>query len=86
MLNHSMLTGRDVRYFLRLSRVNPSVNTQFAIFVVVLKGQGVFTGGDGIEHTCGPNTLLIFNAGEQHAIRAVDELAFVGFLHGVPSA
>ncbi len=55
-------------------------------FVVVLKGQGVFTGGDGIEHTCGPNTLLVFNAGEQHAIRAVDELAFVGFLHGVPSA
>ena len=55
-------------------------------FVVILKGQGVFTGGDGVEHTCGPNTLLVFDAGEQHAIRAVDELIFVGSLHGAPLA
>ncbi|GIK07935.1 MAG: hypothetical protein JETCAE02_21930 [Anaerolineaceae bacterium] len=55
-------------------------------FVVVLKGQGVFSGGDGVEHTCGPNTLLVFDAGEQHAVRAVDELVFVGFLHGAPGA
>ena len=55
-------------------------------FVVVLKGQGIFTGDDGSEHACGPNTLLVFDAGENHAIRAVDELVFVGFLHGVPGA
>ena len=55
-------------------------------FVVVLKGQGVFSGGDGVEHTCGPNTLLVFDAGEQHAIHAVEELVFVGFLHGAPLA
>lgn len=54
-------------------------------FVVVLKGQGIFTGSDGAEHACEPNTLLVFDAGEQHSIRAVDELVFVGFLHGVPS-
>jgi quercetin dioxygenase-like cupin family protein len=55
-------------------------------FVVILRGEGVFAGGDGIEHTCGPDTLLVFDAGEQHAIRAVDELVFVGFLHGAPLA
>lgn len=55
-------------------------------FVVVLKGKGIFTGGDGTEHACGPNTLLVFDTGEQHAIRAVEELVFIGFLHGVPSA
>lgn len=55
-------------------------------FVVVLRGKGIFAGGDGIEHTCGPDTLLVFDAGEQHAIRAVDELVFVGFLHGAPLA
>ena len=55
-------------------------------FVVVLRGEGVFAGGDGIEHTCGPYTLLVFDAGEQHAIRAVAELVFVGFLHGAPLA
>ena len=55
-------------------------------FVVVLKGKGVFTGGDGVEHTCGPNTLLVFDTGEQHTIHAVDELVFIGFLHEVPLA
>lgn len=56
-------------------------------FVVVLKGEGVFTGGDGVEHICGPNTLLIFDVAEQHTIHATtDELAFIGFLHGVPLA
>ncbi|MCC6300253.1 MAG: cupin domain-containing protein [Anaerolineales bacterium] len=54
------------------------------LFIVVLKGQGVFTGGDGVEHACGPNTLLVCDAGEQHAIRAVEELIFIGILHGVP--
>lgn len=54
-------------------------------FVVVLKGKGVFSGGDGVEHTYGPNTLLVFDAGENHAIHAVDEeLVFVGVLHGAP--
>jgi quercetin dioxygenase-like cupin family protein len=55
-------------------------------FVVVLKGKGIFAGGDGVEHTCGPNTLLVFDASEQHSIRAVEELVFVGFLHGAPGA
>jgi len=55
-------------------------------FVVVLKGKGLFAGGDGVEHTCGPDMLLVFDAGEQHTIRAVEELVFVGFLRGAPLA
>jgi quercetin dioxygenase-like cupin family protein len=56
-------------------------------FVVILKGEGIFTGGDGTEYICGPNTLLIFDAAEQHTIRAAaNELIFVGFLHGAPLA
>lgn len=56
-------------------------------YVVVLNGQGVFTSGDGVEHTVGPNTLLVFEPGENHSIRALDEdLAFLGFLHGVARA
>jgi hypothetical protein len=38
--------------------------------VVVLQGKGIFSGGDGIEHTFGPNTLLVFDPGENHSIRA----------------
>lgn len=55
-------------------------------FVVVLKGRGIFAGADGIENVCEPNTLLVFDPGEQHTIRAVDELVFIGFLHGAPGA
>jgi quercetin dioxygenase-like cupin family protein len=53
-------------------------------YVVVLKGRGVFVGGDGGEHVVGPESLLIFEPGERHSVRALDEaLVFVGFLHGV---
>lgn len=55
-------------------------------YIVVLSGRGVFSGRDGKEKTVGPNTLLTFDRGENHSIRAIDELVFVGFLHGVPSA
>ncbi len=55
-------------------------------FAVTLKGEGIFS-GDGAEYICGPNTLLIFDAAEQHTIRAdQNELVFVGFLHGAPLA
>jgi quercetin dioxygenase-like cupin family protein len=54
-------------------------------YVVILSGQGKFAGGDGVEQTVGPNTLLIFDPAEQHVVRALDEdLVFVGFLHGAP--
>ncbi len=56
-------------------------------YVVVLRGSGIFTSGDGTEHNVGPNTLLIFDPGEKHSVRALNEnLAFVGFLHGVAQA
>ena len=55
------------------------------VYVVVLKGQGIFAGGDGKEQKLGPNAMAIFEAGENHSIRALDEdLVFVTFLHGAP--
>ncbi len=55
-------------------------------YLVVLHGRGIFIGGDGSKQTFGPNSLLIFDAGEKHTIRALDDLVFVGFLHGAPGA
>jgi quercetin dioxygenase-like cupin family protein len=55
-------------------------------YIVILKGQGAFSGGDNIEQIFGPGTLLIFSPGENHSIRALEELVFVGFLHGAPGA
>jgi len=42
------------------------------------------TGAEGEEKQFGPNALLIFEPGENHVVRAVDEeLVFVAVLHGV---
>jgi len=55
-------------------------------YVVILNGQGLFSGEDGIEKVVGPNALLVFDPAEPHVIRALDELVFIGFLHGAPGA
>ncbi len=55
-------------------------------FVMILQGQGSFTGGDGAEQVVGSNTLLVFEPSEQHTVRALDNLVFIGFLHGAPGA
>jgi quercetin dioxygenase-like cupin family protein len=53
-------------------------------YVIILSGQGAFTGGDGTRKVAGPNTLLIFDPGESHSVQALGEnLAFIGFLRGV---
>lgn len=55
-------------------------------FVVILQGKGVFTGKDGREQAFGPETLLVFDPGEKHSVRALEKLVFMGFLHGAPGA
>jgi quercetin dioxygenase-like cupin family protein len=53
-------------------------------YAVVLQGEGIFRGADGVEQTVGPNSLLIFAPGEEHDVRATTTpLVFVGFLQGV---
>jgi quercetin dioxygenase-like cupin family protein len=55
-------------------------------YVVVLKGRGIFAGQDGQEQEYGPYSLLIFEQGEVHSVRALDEeLVFVSFLKGADS-
>ena len=54
------------------------------LYIVVLKGHGMFAANGEQEQSFGPNSLLIFEPGEVHTVRALDEeLIFVGFLHGV---
>ncbi len=79
--------GRVILFSLRPGQSLKEHNVPTSPFyVVVLKGRGVFAGGDGREQTFGPDSLLIFDPGEEHTVRALDEeLVFVGFLHGAPS-
>ena len=54
-----------------------------AFYVVVLKGRGMFSANGEQEQEFGPNSLLIFDPGETHTVRALDEvLVFIGFLEG----
>ena len=53
------------------------------VVIVVLKGKGVFTGGDGKEQILEPNSLIIFSEAENHSVKALDEeLVFVAYLNG----
>ena len=53
-------------------------------YVVVLKGHGMFAANGEQEQAFGPNSLLIFDPGEAHTVRALgEELVFIGFLQGV---
>ena len=78
--------GRIIRFTLRPGQqiiAHDAPHSPF--YVVVLKGRGVFAGDDGREQSLGPNALAIFDPGEMHIVRALDEeLVFIGFLHGTP--
>ncbi len=84
---HTDRNGRAILFMLKPGQSIREHNAPSSPFyVVILSGQGVFSGADHVEQTLGPNTLLVFDPGEDHLIRAVDELVFVGFLHGAPGA
>lgn len=78
--------GRVLRFTLRPGQtIRQHNNSDSPFYVIVLKGQGTFAGGDGKEQSLGPNSLLIFNPMENHLVRALDqELVFLGLLHGAP--
>lgn len=79
-------TGRILRFALKPGQiVKEHTAPHSPVYIVVLKGSGLFSGGDNQDERFGPGTLLVFDTGEVHAIRAeAEELVFVAFLHGVP--
>jgi quercetin dioxygenase-like cupin family protein len=80
--------GRILRFTLKPGQsVQEHTAPNSPVYIVVLKGTGLFSGDDKREQQFGPGALLIFDTGEPHAIRAEDEeLVFVAFLQGVPEA
>ncbi|MCB0122556.1 MAG: cupin domain-containing protein [Caldilineaceae bacterium] len=78
--------GRILRFALKPGQVVREHNAPHSpVYLFVLEGTGLFAGGDGVEREFGPFTLLTFEPGEQHEIRAQkEELVFLAFLHGSP--
>jgi quercetin dioxygenase-like cupin family protein len=81
-------SSRILRFALRPGQsVREHMAPNSPVHIVILKGIGIFSGGDNHEQRFGPGTLLVFAEGEMHAIRAEDEeVVFVAFLHGVLGA
>ena len=81
-------TSRILRFALKPGQsVREHMAPHSPVTIVVLKGSGLFSGGENQEQRVGPGTLLVFNAGETHAILAEgEELVFVVFLQGAPGA
>ncbi len=80
--------ARVIRFALRPGQIVREHNAPHSpVVVTVLKGRGMFAGSDGVEQEFGPNDLLIFPAGENHSIRALNEdLIFTVFLREAPDA
>jgi quercetin dioxygenase-like cupin family protein len=83
---HVAADGRVLRFALRRGQVvREHMAPHSPVYIVVLTGQGMFAGAGGKEELLGANSLVIFDAGEEHSIRALDDdLVFVAFLHGAP--
>jgi quercetin dioxygenase-like cupin family protein len=81
-------TGRILRFALQPGQsVREHMAPHSPVYIVILKGNGLFSGGEIQEQRFGPGTLLVFDAGETHAVRSDgEELVFVAFLHGAPGA
>ena len=79
--------GRIIRFELEPGQeIKPHNAPDSPFYAIVLKGEGMFAGADRKPERFGPNSLLIFEPGEDHSIRALEEnLVFVGILHGAPS-
>lgn len=75
--------GHILRFALRPGQSLREHNPPDAPFyLVVLEGRGTFAGSDGREEELGAGTLLLFDPGEHHVIRARErDLILLGFMH-----
>lgn len=83
-------SGRVLRFTLEPGQHIPEHSAPHSpVHIVVLQGKGMFAGEDGREVLLTAHELVVFEAGELHAIRALEEqLIFIAFLHkveGVPT-
>lgn len=79
--------SRIIRWMLKPGQIIAEHNVpDMPFYVVVLKGYGLFAGGDRQEQAYGPGSLLILDPGELHTVRALDEeLVFVSLMQAVES-
>ena len=79
--------GRILRFALQPGQsVSEHKAPHSPVNIIILQGHGRFAGGDGVQQAFGPETMLLFDAGEAHSIEALDEpLVFLVILHQAPN-
>lgn len=78
-------SGRVLRFALRPGQVLAEHRAASSpVHIVVVRGEGMFAGGEGGEERLGPGAMVVFEEGEMHRIRALDDdLVFVAILHRI---
>lgn len=78
-------TGRALRWTLLPGQeIAPSRTPHSPAFVTVLQGTGIFYHENGSEIKLGPNSMVVFEPGELHSVRAEEELVCIAVLHAAP--
>ena len=85
---HSNKEARALRFaFLPGQSIKAHDAPSSPIHLIVLQGKGVFIAENGVERECGPGMMVVFDAGETHSVRALDEdLVYVSIYNGVPTS
>jgi len=85
---HSNDEGRALRFaFLPEQRLAAHNAPHSPIHLIIIQGRGMFTGADGIERECSEGMMVVFDSGEEHSVRALDEkLVFISIYKENPAA
>jgi len=83
---HADENGRLLQFALKPGQeLKEHSNSTSPVYLLVLKGVGVFRGNNDSRITAGPGSILIYDIDEKHSVTAGDqELVFVAILHGSP--
>lgn len=84
---HVDTNGRILRFALQPGQTVVEHNAPHSpVNIIILQGHGLFAGGDQQEQKVGHDTMILFDPGEDHLIKALDEpLVFLAILHEAPN-
>ena len=83
---HADKNGRLLQFALEPGQeLKEHSNSTSPVYLLILKGEGVFRGDNGSQAVAGPGSIVIYDVDEKHSVKAGDEeLVFVAILHGSP--
>ena len=83
---HADKNGRLLQFALEpRQELKEHSNSSSPVYLLILKGEGVFRAECGAETLAGPGSIVTGDVDEKHSVQARDEeLVFVAILHGSP--